>query len=249
MALQEADALRNDLHQRAVSVVAIEEILDRGVRVPVDDEQVQQAIVVIVRPGAAEGNSALIHNRTRRYWDKIEAANVVVQCVLGTESSHGTTEISHEQIDVPVAVIIPPTGIEGDSAVGRDWAGSDLLKGAIAIVVIQETGSGDKSLPGLVTKRSRNPSLSKSPQAHAEEFPPSVTMLPVVILAKVPSPLFRYRKFWPPGLAVGDEQIVVTIVVVVAPSATFRNARIRDYRAGGDLGEGRIDLERSRPRW
>ncbi len=104
-------------------------------------------------------------------------------CRSGTASGRrpGTVDV---QVEVAVVVVVARRGAAVGHALGQRRC-VRLVKRAVAVVRVVAVGWP----PSFVTKQSRSPSLSKSPQTDESERVASVTIAPVVIAVKLPPSL------------------------------------------------------------
>src|SRR4030095_10129270 len=164
-----------------VAVVPIEKV--RSAALPVRDEEIEEAVVVVIAPRTTGGIAAVVHDAAGGHFGERAIAVVVIERLI----LPGT--VGDKEVEEPIVVIVGPLTDFRLLRVGDDCARGDLRERAIAVVVIEETrpetrhGQVEVAIIIVVT-----PIRYKCIGA-------------ALTRANVPSLLFRNRKLKPPLLA------------------------------------------------
>jgi hypothetical protein len=220
----EADrgALRNP-DERTVPFVAIEMV---G-RPPDRFEQIEIAVVVVVRPGGAERRVAVVDDVAGRDPGERPVAVVPVETVLEPLCRD---DVGDEQIEIAVVVVVAPARAVGDAAVVDQLSFGDLLEAPVAPVSVEEIVLADArdEKVGIAVVVVVGPDRCPVDGDVVDDVaPPDAREAAVTVVAVEEVRLAR----------VGDKEVEVAVPVVVGPRTGVGVAVVADNVAFGDLGE------------
>src|SRR5947208_2455271 len=102
----------------------IEEIVEAA---PICNEQIKVAVVVVITPGTTHRQPNIIDDVAGSDLGETAVTVVAIEEV-------SPCQVTHEQIQIPVVVIISPNSAQRISTIIDDGSGGNLAKGAVAVV-------------------------------------------------------------------------------------------------------------------
>ena len=194
-----------------VAVVSIEIVV---LLREIGDEEAEAAAPIVIADGDAHAallGSVLAHGDAHRKRDVLERA---VFLILIQEIRRRI--VGHVQIGPPVGVVVEPRDAEPEvrARIGDARLRADLGEAAVAVVVKQQVGL--------------------ALQAARTALDGNAAILAGLVLAE-------FRQMIEIDLHVAaDEEIEISVVIVVGEAAPGRPAAARQARARGDVGEGAV---------
>src|SRR5207249_4362866 len=96
------------------------------VRTAVDDKQIEEAIIVVIRPGGSNRRTAIVDDPASRNSGKRPVTGVSIERVV-------LAIPTDKQVDLPIVVVVRPGGIRPISGFADSGIICDAAEGAIAV--------------------------------------------------------------------------------------------------------------------
>src|SRR6266581_1842817 len=130
-----ADDIARHPCEGAGAGVVVEKVVLSGTQ-PVDKEEIQIAVIVIVSPRAANRTCAFRDNAARSDLREGAAAEIQVEPIGG-----GITRHRHKQVRSSVVVVVSPSGVEAVLRGGADKVVGDAREASVSVIVIKPVDS------------------------------------------------------------------------------------------------------------